>query len=136
MECVDTLDPVLAHALAVGAGIEAEADDGPFGVRVGVFLVHFELGVQALDVPVDQVDQKLSALVRHRGTHQIGPARLDVLLIARVRPAIHVAQELIEGLGPGGIECVAGQKDLGDAAILEGVDGLTSQQPRGLEPIV
>jgi hypothetical protein len=63
MECVDTLDAVLAHALAVGAGIEAEADDSPFGVRLGVFLVHFELRVQSLDVPVDQVKQKLSALL-------------------------------------------------------------------------
>jgi hypothetical protein len=88
---VETFDPVVANALAVGAGIEAEAGDGPFGVRVGVFLVHFEIRVCSFDVPIDEVKQELSAPGRLRGTHQIEPPRGDRLPITRQRRAIHVA---------------------------------------------
>ena len=103
---------------------------------VGVLLMHFELRVQSLDVAIDQLNQELSAPGWLIGADQIGPPPLDCLAKADELRRVHVAREVVKGAVPDWIEGMAGDENLGDAPIFDGVERLPAQQPNGLEPIV
>ena len=125
----------MRNAAPSGLGSKLRRANGLFGNGVRVRFVHFEYRVQALDVPIDQVEQDLSALGFVPGAEQIGPPLHQCLPIAVALLFIEIAQEVIELIFPDGIEAMAGHEDLGNTPIFI-VDGIAAQKADGFEAIL
>ncbi len=133
---IGAFDQIVAQRLAFGAGIEAEPGDGSLGLGVGVLLVHFQFGAQALDVSIGQGEQHLFPLVFLPGAEQIGPTLAHGFPVAAALLVLHVAFEVVKLALAGWPQGMAGHENRGDAPIFVGLDRLTPQQANGLEPIV